>query len=108
MLFRSGGRAYHTHGKSHVVIDGHVVDEAEILEDNPHLTADIGNFPLGQPSHIHSVHDNLAGIGPLFTHDKFQEGAFACAGRSDDKDKLALIHRKVDIVEGLCAIVIHL
>ena len=77
-------------------------------EHNAHLPADVGDFPFRQAGNIHAVHDNLAGIGPLFAHDQFQEGAFARAGGAHDKDELALLHCKVDVVEGLRAVVIHL
>ena len=104
----TGGGAHHPHGKGHVVVDSHVVNQAEILEHNAHLPADVGDFPFRQAGNIHAVHDNLAGIGPLFAHDQFQEGAFARAGGAHDKDELALLHREVDVVEGLRAVVIHL
>ncbi len=65
-----GRSPHHTHGKRHIVVDRHVVYQAEILENNSHLPADVGNLPLADAGHIHAVHDDLAGVGPLFAHDK--------------------------------------
>ena len=39
---------------------------------------------------------------------ELDKGALARARRADDKDKLALVNLKVNVVEGLCAVVIGL
>ena len=107
-FFDGPGRSpHHPHGKGHVVIHGHVVDQAEILEHDAHLPADIGDFPLADVGHVHPVYDHLAGVGPLLAHDELEEGALSRAGRAHDKHKLAFFHVQVDVVQGLGAVVIY-
>ena len=102
-----GGSSHHPHSEGHVVVDRHVVDEAEVLEDDAHLPADVGDLPLADVGHVHPVHNHLAGVGALLTHNQLEESALAGAGRAHDKHKLPFFHGEVDVVQGLGAVVVH-
>ena len=87
------------HGKGDVLIHRHGRDEAEILEDDAHLTAQIGHLMAAQVGNVLAQHGHLALGGGLLPQDELQQGGFARAGMAQQKHELAFVHVEVDVFQ---------
>ncbi len=67
------------HGKRHILVDRHGGDETEILEDDAHLTAQVGDLAAAQAGNILPVHQHAALGGGLLAQDQLEQGGFARA-----------------------------
>ena len=98
----------HAHGESHVLVDGHCRDQAEILEHHAHLAAHVGHLAAAQAGEVLVVDDDAA-LGGLFLHQhQLEEGRFAGAGMPQHKDELAFVNLDVDIFQRNVFIVLRL
>ena len=103
-----GGDVRHTHGERHILIDGHGRDQAEVLKDNTHLTAQIRHLAPADLGQILPIDEYLA-LGGLLLHlDQLQKGGFACTGVAKDKDKFSLLDMDVDVLQRNIFIVVGL
>ena len=87
------------HGKGDVFVDGHAGDEAEILKDDAHLAAQIGDLVPPHPGDVPPIHKDLACGGGLLPQDELEQGGFACAGVAQQEDELAVVHMEIDILQ---------
>ena len=60
LLYVLVGRADNAHCKGDVVVDRHLVDEAEVLEDDPQRPAQHGQFAALYAAHVKAVDGYLA------------------------------------------------
>ena len=97
------------HGKGNVLVNGHGGDEPEILKDDAHLTAQVGDLAAAQAGNILPIHQHAALGGGLLAQDQLEQGGFARARVTQQKNKLAVIHMEVDILQGrLCVVLVLL
>ena len=88
-LFEQDGR------QGHIVENGHMGKEIELLEHHPHLLAVQVDVHLGVGD-IHPFEDHLAAGWHLKQIETAQEGGFARAGGSDDRHHVAAADVDVD------------
>ena len=82
---------------------------SEILKDDAHLTAQVGDLAAAQAGNILPVHQHAALGGGLLAQDQLEQGGFARARVTQQKNKLAVIHMEVDILQGrLCVVLVLL
>ena len=109
LLDLSAADVGHVHGERDVLIDRHGGDEAEVLKDDAHLTAQIGDLVAADLRNILAVHQDTALAGLLLPEDELEQGGFACAGVAQQEDELAVVHMEVDVLQrGLRALFILL
>ena len=89
----------HMHGKGDVLIHRHTGDEAEILEDNAHLAAQVGDLAAAHPGHVPAVHKHLALAGHFLAENELEQGGFARAGVAQQEHELAVVHMEVNILQ---------
>ena len=77
-----------------VLPGGHVREQAVGLEHHPHVAA-----VRRSPRHVGAVDDDRAGGRMVEAGDEPQCGRLAAAGRSEQRDELALLELEVDPVE---------
>ena len=78
----------------HVLLRGHVREQAVGLEDHAHVAL-VGRLA----EHVLTVHEHLARVGPLEAGDDPQRRRLAAAARSEQGDELAGVNLEVEIVE---------
>ena len=103
------GDVGHVHGKGHVLVDGHAGDQAEVLEDDPHLPAYVGDLVFFQGGNVVAVDIHLALGGQDLAQDQLEQGGFARARVPQQKDELAGFCLEVDVLQGQAAalLVLH-
>ena len=79
------------HREGDVLIDRHLGDQTEILENDAHRAPEIRHLAAAHVLEVHVVDDDRAGGGLFLAHNQLEEGAFARAGSADDKDELTLV-----------------
>src|SRR5699024_11047307 len=94
------GDVGHVHGKGHVLVDGHAGDQAEVLEDDPHLPAYVGDLVFFQGGNVVAVDIHLALGGQDLAQDQLEQGGFARARVPQQKDELARPCLEVDVLQG--------
>ena len=87
------------HGKGHIVVHGHVLNQAVVLENHAKRTAHPGELSALDLDHVKIIDNNLTGGGTHFAGDQFHQGRLPRAGRSDKKDKFPFVDRQIDPVE---------
>ena len=97
------GHIEHMHGKGHVLVHGHAGDQPEILKDDAHLTAQVRDLVAAQLGYVLAQHGHLTGGRQSLPQDQLEQGGFACAGVTQQKDELAFIHMEVDILQRKAA-----
>ena len=103
-----GRNVGHAHGESHILVHCHGGDQAEILEDDTHLAAQIRHLAAFHLGKVLTVDDDAA-LGGLFFHlDQFEEGGFARTGMAKDKDELAVLDLDIDVIERYVFVVVRL
>ena len=95
-----GRNVGYTKSKSNVVISAHIGNKAEILENNADGTAEFRDFISCHFSKIFSVYLNNTGICGFLTKHKFNKGGFSRAGRTNNKNKFAVVDAKAYVVKG--------
>ena len=105
LLVPDGGNM---HGKGNILVHSHGGDQPEILKDDAHLTAQVGDLAAAQAGNILPVHQHAALGGGLLAQDQLEQGGFARARVTQQKNKLAVIHMEVDILQGRLCIVLVL
>ena len=88
-----------------VTVDGAVAQQLEVLEDDSHLAAQLGNILAVQLGDVLVQYDSLDGA--LYVHlevDGLQQRALACSHTSNQVDELSLCHVEVDILQGGLAV----
>ena len=88
------------HGKGDVLVHRHGRDEAEVLEDDAHLTAQVGHLAAAQVGNVLAQHRHLAGGGQLLAQDELEQRGFAGTGMAQQKDEFAVVHMEVDVLQG--------
>ena len=80
----------------------------ELLEDEAYLVAPDGREVLGvEAGDLFAVQNDGAVGGLVHASHNVQHGGLAGAGRAHDGDPLALLHREVDVLQGLDRAVDH-
>ena len=103
-----GRNVGHAHGESHILVHCHGGDQAEILEDDTHLAAQIRHLAALHLGKVLTVDDDAA-LGGLFFHlDQFEKGGFARTGMAKDKDELAVLDLDIDVIERYVFVVVRL
>ena len=99
----------HAHGEGHVVIDGHILDEPEILEDHAKRTAEFGEVAAFDLSQVKIIDPDLAAACFDLSGEKLDDRGFSRTGRSDKKKEFAVFDRKVQIPQHIffCAGIAH-
>ena len=87
-------------GQGHVLQDGHVGEEVEVLEDHAHLLAVEVDVVLGVRD-VGPVQADGAAGGDLQKVQAAEEGGLAGAGGPDDHHHLAFADVGADAVQGL-------
>ena len=64
------GGPHHMHGKGDIVVNGHFVDQPEVLKDDAHRAAHIGDVPALHGGKLAAVYDNLAAVREFLAHDQ--------------------------------------
>ncbi len=95
------------HGKGDVLIHRHTGDEAEILEDNAHLAAQVGDLVAAHPGHVPAVHKHLALAGHFLAENQLEQGGFARAGMAQQEHELAVVHMEVHILQRQLAALLY-
>ena len=85
-------RAHHAHGKGHVLVDGHLVDQAVVLKHHADSAAQIGNLPLANPLQRVAVHVDGAGGGLQLAGNQLDDGGLTGAGGADEEAELAVLN----------------
>ena len=96
------------HGKGHVFLSRLIGQEAEILEDDAHFTAQIGHAVLGQLIDFNAVDEDRTPRWQFFIGQELDERRLAGTAGADDEDELALADMERYVVQGNGAIVIDL
>ena len=103
-----GGDVGHAHGKSDVLVHRHGGDQAEVLEHDAHLAAQVRHLAALELGQVLPVDENPP-LGRLFFHlDEFEERRFARAGMAQDKDELAFLDMDIDIFQRYVFVVVRL
>ena len=101
--------ANHLGGQRHVLHDGLVLQQAEVLEDESHLPAQLRHLPGRHLGQVPAQDVNTPGGGALLTQGQAQEGRFARARGPDEEDELAALDLDGDVVERrACASLVDL
>ena len=79
----------------HVVLSGHVREEAVGLEDHAHVAL-VG----GLAEHVSTIDEHLAGVGPLKTGDDPQRRGLATTARAEQGHELPGVNIEIEIVQG--------
>src|SRR5207237_5687519 len=93
------GGAQHLERVPHVLQPGPVVEELEILEDDPDVAPQVRNPDLADPSDVLAADQDLPAGGLLRAEEEPQERALAGAGRAGEPDELALLDAQGDVVQ---------
>ena len=75
-------RTNHTHGKCHVFINRHILNQSEILEHNTDSTAHIGQFSLADLLQGVAVDMNRTGSRLQLTGNQADNGGLSGTGRT--------------------------
>ena len=96
-------RANNTHSKCNVVVNCHVVNQTEVLEDNTQGSAILGHFTVLDGTQVKAIDNDLAGGGTELTGQQLDQSGFARAGRTDQKHKLPIIDGQIYPTQGFGA-----
>src|SRR5919197_317259 len=97
---RVAPRADHLESEGHVLADGLVGQELEVLEHAADGGAECRDLPGGEPVELLAGHPEAARAGALLLDEEADEGRLAGAGLSDDEHELALGDVHGDIIQG--------
>ena len=99
-----GPGPHRPHGEDHVVVDALVLDEAEILEDDPHRPPQQGDLPLLDVPQGEAV-DHHPALGGLHLADEdLDHRALSAARGAHHKDELPVLYLHRQPVEGMDAV----
>ncbi len=100
-------RADDMHRERHVLVDGHIVDQAEILKHNAHHAPQIRDLPPFEIRHHGVADDNGSLTRPFLAHNQLQKGAFARSGGADNKHEFAFVYVQIDMIERMRPVGVH-
>ena len=89
----------HLEGEGHVLVDGLVGEQPEVLEDGADLAAQLGHLPVREPGDVLAGDVDRALRRPLLAQDQSQQGRLARTRGPDQEDELALVDLERDVVE---------
>src|SRR5215208_1486295 len=81
----------------HVLADGHVREQREVLERPRDPT--VHDAVRADAQHVVAVEDDATGVGPVHARDDVERRRLAGAVRADQADDLALSDAEADVVE---------
>ena len=87
------------HRKCHVLENGHLREEAEILEHNAELAAVVRDLKARKRAQLIVADRDLSGCGSFFTQKKLHHGRFSGSGMTYDEDELSVLDMKIHAVE---------
>src|SRR5206468_4617257 len=93
------GGAQHLQRVADVLQHGPVVEQLEVLEDDPEVPAQEGNAGPAQPAEVLSTDQDPPAGRPFGAEEEPQECALARARRAREPDELALLDAEGDVVE---------
>ena len=96
-----GACAHHTHGECHVVVDGHIINEPEVLEHHADGTAQIRDLTAADPLQGIAVHMHRAGCGLQLAGDQLDDRRLTGAGGAHQKDEFTVFDLHGHAPEGL-------
>ena len=94
------GPADDLEGEGHVLEDGLVGQEPEVLEDAADVAPQVRDAPLGQVADLLAGLPDATGVGHLLAEQEADEGRLAGAGRADQEHELALVDLDGAVLEG--------
>ena len=95
----TAGHVGHPQGKRHIVIDGHLRDQAEILKHHAQRPPELRDLTLFNLVKVVAVDLNDSLGGGLLPQNQLDKGTLARTGRANNKNKLSLVHRQADIAQ---------
>ena len=95
-----------THGEGHIVIDGHIGDQAEVLEHDADGAAQIGDLSLADPLQRVAVHMDAALGGAQLTGDQLDDGGLAGAGGAHQEAEFAVFDLHGNTVQSPVALIV--
>ena len=84
--------------KHHILQNGHILEEVEILEHHSHLLAQLVHR-VALAKDILAIHYDTTACGGIQQVQHMQEGALSRTGGTYDADNLAGVYLAVDILE---------
>ena len=96
----------HTHGEGHVVIDRHIVDQAEVLKHNADGTPQQRDLPLANALQRIAIDLHGAGGRPEFTGNELDDGGFSGSGRANQEAELAVVDLHGHAVQRFIALLV--
>ncbi len=95
------GHLLHLHGgKGHVLQDGQVGEQVEVLEHHPHLLAVVVDVHP-PPGDVHPLEDDLPAAGLLQQVQGAEEGGLAGAGGPHDDHHVPFVDIHAHMVQGV-------
>ena len=85
------GTADDVQGEGHVLVDGLVGEEAEVLEDAADVAAQVWDLPVAELADLLARHPDVAAVGLLFLEQQPEKGRLPRTGRSHQEDELTLL-----------------
>jgi len=73
-----------------------MVDDPEVLEDDPEVPTKERNRLVGQPCNVTTAEEHAAFVDPQLTVNELEERALAGAARPGDEHELAALDREID------------
>ncbi len=98
----------HLQGERHVLGDGAVRQQLEVLEHGPDRPAEARHLPPRHPRGVFARHPDVSLGGDLLSHHQANDGRLAGSGRTDEEHELSLgdverdvAHRDGRLIEDL-------
>ena len=82
---------HNTHGEGHIIVNRHIVDQAEILEHDSHRSAQIRNLPFANPLQGIAVDMNRAGGRLQLSGDQLNDRGLTGTGGADQETEFAVL-----------------
>ena len=83
--------AHHPHGEGHVLIDGHLIDQAVVLKHDADGTAQVGNLPLADPLQRVAVDMDGARGRLQLAGNQLDDGGLAGTGGADEEAEFPIL-----------------
>ena len=98
--------AHHTHGKCHVLVNCHFLNEAVVLEHHADGAAQIGNLPAANPLQGVAVDMNGAGGGLELSGNQLDNGGFTGTGGAGQKAEFSVFDLHGHASQGFVSLLV--
>ena len=99
----SGG-AHHFHGKGDIFPDGHLGQQAVVLEHAADEAAVGRHLSVLEMTHVNAVHDDFSAGGNNLRVEQLDHGGLARTGSANEIDEFTGVDGQIHVVDGVYAV----